>query len=73
MQLLPRLDRFDRVNLCVSMFGARFPAYDICLYVWLIFLLFLTVGADDGIEEIQGDGVVLRCLQTRTGMKFVVT
>ncbi|CAJ1901659.1 unnamed protein product [Cylindrotheca closterium] len=30
-------------------------------------------GADDGIEEIQADGLVLRCLQTRTGIKFVVT
>lgn len=33
----------------------------------------LTSGADDGIEEIQADGLVLRCLQTRTGIKFVVT
>jgi hypothetical protein len=30
-------------------------------------------GADDGIEEIQSDGMVLRCLQTRTGIKFVIT
>lgn len=32
-----------------------------------------TTGADDGIEEIQADGLILRCLQTRTGIKFVVT
>jgi hypothetical protein len=30
-------------------------------------------GADDGIEEIVAGGLVLRCLQTRTGIKFVVT
>ena len=30
-------------------------------------------GADDGIEEIQAMGMVLRCLQTRTGVKFVIT
>mmetsp|Transcript_30587 Transcript_30587/g.64712 ORF Transcript_30587/g.64712 Transcript_30587/m.64712 type:complete len:152 (-) Transcript_30587:142-597(-) len=30
-------------------------------------------GADDGIEEIEGGGVVLKCLQTRTGIKFVLT
>uniref|UniRef100_A0A7R9WU80 Trafficking protein particle complex subunit n=1 Tax=Craspedostauros australis TaxID=1486917 RepID=A0A7R9WU80_9STRA len=32
-----------------------------------------TSGADDGIEEIRGSGMVLRSLQTRTGLKFVVT
>ena len=30
-------------------------------------------GADDGIEEIVSEGMVLRCLQTRTGVKFVLT
>jgi len=30
-------------------------------------------GADDGIEEIQGGGIILKCLQTRTGIKFVLT
>ena len=30
-------------------------------------------GADDGIEEIEGGGVILKCLQTRTGIKFVLT
>lgn len=30
-------------------------------------------GADDGIEEIQGGGLLLKCLQTRTGIKFVLT
>ena len=30
-------------------------------------------GADDGIEEIQGGGLILRSFQTRTGVKFVVT
>ncbi|KAL3790535.1 hypothetical protein HJC23_007684 [Cyclotella cryptica] len=29
-------------------------------------------GADDGIEDIQG-GILLKCLQTRTGIKFVLT
>ncbi|EED91743.1 predicted protein [Thalassiosira pseudonana CCMP1335] len=28
---------------------------------------------DDGIEEIQGGGIILKCLQTRTGIKFVLT
>mmetsp|Transcript_8157 Transcript_8157/g.17586 ORF Transcript_8157/g.17586 Transcript_8157/m.17586 type:complete len:167 (+) Transcript_8157:129-629(+) len=30
-------------------------------------------GADDGIEEIQAQGMTLVCLQTRTGIKFVIT
>jgi len=30
-------------------------------------------GADDGIEEIEAGGMVLKCLQTRTGVKFVLT
>jgi len=30
-------------------------------------------GIDDGIEEIQADGMTLKCLQTRTGIKFVIT
>ena len=30
-------------------------------------------GADDGIEEIQADGMTLKCFQTRTGIKFVIT
>ena len=30
-------------------------------------------GADDGIEEIQAQGMTLKCLQTRTGVKFVIT
>eukprot|EP00934_Nitzschia_sp_Nitz4_P005696 Nitzschia sp. Nitz4//scaffold372_size14277//12904//13350//NITZ4_008945-RA/size14277-processed-gene-0.8-mRNA-1//1//CDS//3329549597//5686//frame0 len=30
-------------------------------------------GADDGIEEIQAFGMTLRTLQTRTGVKFVLT
>jgi hypothetical protein len=32
-----------------------------------------SAGADDGIEEIQAEGLILRCLQTRTGVKFVIT
>jgi trafficking protein particle complex subunit 4 len=31
------------------------------------------MGADDGIEEINAAGMILRCLQTRTGIKFVLT
>mmetsp|Transcript_855 Transcript_855/g.1044 ORF Transcript_855/g.1044 Transcript_855/m.1044 type:complete len:153 (+) Transcript_855:130-588(+) len=30
-------------------------------------------GADDGIEEIHAGGLVLKCFQTRTGVKFVIT
>lgn len=30
-------------------------------------------GSDDGIEEVEFDGLVLRCFQTRTGVKFVIT
>ncbi|KAL3768766.1 hypothetical protein ACHAWU_006867 [Discostella pseudostelligera] len=30
-------------------------------------------GAQDGIEQIEGGGVILKCLQTRTGIKFVIT
>lgn len=32
-----------------------------------------SAGADDGIEEILAEGLILRCLQTRTGVKFVLT
>ena len=32
-----------------------------------------TDGADDGIETIEAGGLVLCCLQTRTGVKFVIT
>ena len=32
-----------------------------------------SAGADDGIEEILAEGLILRSLQTRTGVKFVVT
>lgn len=38
-----------------------------CLFI------FSTAGAEDGIEEIVAGGMVLRCLQTRTGIKFVIT
>jgi len=30
-------------------------------------------GSDDGIEIIEGEGIVLCCFQTRTGIKFVIT
>eukprot|EP00545_Synedropsis_sp_CCMP1620_P014954 CAMPEP_0119015180 /NCGR_PEP_ID=MMETSP1176-20130426/10599_1 /TAXON_ID=265551 /ORGANISM="Synedropsis recta cf, Strain CCMP1620" /LENGTH=125 /DNA_ID=CAMNT_0006968449 /DNA_START=203 /DNA_END=580 /DNA_ORIENTATION=- len=30
-------------------------------------------GSDDGIEQIQAGGLILRCFQTRTGVKFVIT
>lgn len=30
-------------------------------------------GADDGIQEIQAGGLILKCFQTRTGVKFVIT
>jgi hypothetical protein len=33
----------------------------------------MTDGADDGIEQIVAGGMELRCFQTRTGLKFVVT
>jgi hypothetical protein len=32
-----------------------------------------SAGADDGIEEIQAEGMILKSLQTRTGVKFVIT
>lgn len=38
-----------------------------------IFSCCYTVGADDGIEQIVAGGMELRCFQTRTGIKFVVT
>ena len=31
------------------------------------------MGADDGIEHISADGLELKCFQTRTGIKFVIT
>ena len=47
----------------------------------LLFILLLSYhitnecsdGADDGIEVIEAGGLVLCCLQTRTGVKFVIT
>lgn len=30
-------------------------------------------GADDGIEVIEAGGMIMQCLQTRTGMKFIIT
>jgi len=30
-------------------------------------------GADDGIEVIDAGGMLLHCMQTRTGMKFMIT
>ena len=33
----------------------------------------IIAGADDGIEQIEGAGMILKCLQTRTGIKFVLT
>ena len=49
-----------------------------CKEVFSSHLLFIMptnviAGADDGIEEIEGGGVILKCLQTRTGIKFVLT
>lgn len=32
-----------------------------------------SIGADDGIDQIIAGGMVLRCFQTRTGVKFVIT
>jgi hypothetical protein len=32
-----------------------------------------TGGRGDGIERIEGDGILLYCYQTRTGIKFVLT
>ena len=60
----------------------------VCLFVWWIcgfvdlcavcsrIVLcgsFFSGGADDGIEEIVAGNLILKCLQTRTGIKFVVT
>jgi len=41
--------------------------------VHLLILYILIAGADDGIEQIEGAGMILKCLQTRTGIKFVLT
>ena len=40
---------------------------------WKIVYIICIDGADDGIEEITAAGMVLRCFQTRTGIKFVIT
>jgi hypothetical protein len=45
----------------------------LCLSLYLILLANTTDGADDGIEQIVAGGMELRCFQTRTGLKFVVT
>jgi len=29
--------------------------------------------SEDGIESIEANGIILKCLQTRTGVKFVIT
>jgi len=33
----------------------------------------VSYGSEDGIELIEGGGIILCCLQTRTGVKFVIT
>jgi hypothetical protein len=53
-----------------------YTASHLCLEHFLTFsvsFIHATAGADDGIEEIVTGGLVLRCLQTRTGIKFVIT
>ena len=40
---------------------------------WRSGFVLLIAGADDGIEEIEGGGIILMCVQTRTGIKFVLT
>jgi trafficking protein particle complex subunit 4 len=42
------------------------------IYAVVLSSLF-AAGADDGIEEIRAAGLVLTCLQTVTGIKFVIT
>jgi trafficking protein particle complex subunit 4 len=38
-----------------------------------LFIILVTAGADDGIEEIRAAGLTLTCFQTVTGIKFVIT
>lgn len=40
---------------------------------FLIVVLVVLGGADDGIERIVAGGMELRCWQTVTGIKFVIT
>jgi Sybindin-like family len=47
--------------------------YSISIYQFLFQNYLKLAGADDGIEEIRASGMVLRCFQTRTGIKFVIT
>jgi Sybindin-like family len=63
------------VTLCFS----RSDYFDVgvekflCSIDFFSFQLLSLAGADDGIEEIRASGMVLRCFQTRTGIKFVIT
>lgn len=43
------------------------------IYLFIQFTNDNPVGADDGIEQIVAGGMELRCFQTRTGIKFVIT
>ena len=52
----------SRVALCQTV--TNIHALNECVYL---------DGADDGIEQIDAGGLILRCFQTRTGVKFVVT
>ena len=45
--------------------------YPTCIYLSL--LISYSAGADDGIEEIIAGGLILKCYQTVTGVKFVIT
>ena len=46
-------------------------------YVIIISLLSImyisSAGAEDGIEEIRSSNMILKCYQTRTGIKFIIT
>jgi trafficking protein particle complex subunit 4 len=42
-------------------------------FVYILLYILFSAGADDGIEEIRAAGMILQCLQTVTGIKFVMT
>ena len=67
--------RISSVPLVLT--SSHTPVSNLQLYVtackYVVYFCFNIAGADDGIEEIEGAGIILKCLQTRTGIKFVLT
>lgn len=71
MAFSPDNNFFRKIGCSLILFSLLWFVF--CHVVHCCLYCFLPAGADDGIEEIRAAGMVLRCFQTRTGIKFVIT